>query len=357
MKDVILTVNAGSSNTKIGIYDAGTLNRQGKMQFTSLEAALAHFNETPYRVTSVGHRVVHGGGVYTDPVLATPEVMNTLRAFIPLAPLHQPANLAAIEQCGKLWPNAPQIACFDTAFHHTLNPLERCLPLPQSVTGNEIRRYGFHGLSYQHIASALPSYAGKKARTRVIVAHLGGGASMCAMRGLQSVACSMGFSTLDGLMMGTRSGAIDPGVIFHLVEQKNMPLKEVEHLLYHDSGLKGVSGISDDIRELERHSNPQGRQAIELYCYLAAKQLYALMPALGGLDLLVFTGGIGEHSSLVRANICHYLRWTGLRMSNKRNKLHARIISTPNSKIPVYMLPADEEAVIAEACANYLQPA
>ncbi len=331
MSAVILTCNAGSSNTKLAAFDATSLARTAHAQThneAETEAWLCAAGKPG--IAAIGHRVVHGGGVFTEPTILTPEVIRKLKSFIPLAPLHQPAALKLIEEARGLYPDVPQIACFDTAFHHTFSEMEKRLPLPRRFHEAGMQRYGFHGLSYQHIASALPDVARKKAEGRVIVAHLGGGASACAMKGLKSVASTMGFSTLDGLMMGTRPGALDAGVVLHMLQQQNMTAVEVSDLLYQNTGLKGVSGVSGDMRTLLESTRPEAKEAVELYCYLAAKQIAGLLPALGGLDMLVFTGGIGEHAEPVREQIVSHLRWIG--------------------DFAVYVVPTDEEVVIAEAC-------
>jgi len=262
-------------------------------------------------------------------------VLSGIKDYIPLAPLHQPAALKLIEEAGTLYPKLPQFACFDTAFHHTASPLERRIPLPHWYHNEGIQRYGFHGLSYQHIASVLPGVAGKKATGRVIVAHLGGGSSACAMKNLKSVASTMGFSTLDGLMMGTRPGALDAGIVLHLLKQLDMRLEEVERLLYLESGLLGVSGLSADMHTLLASDKKEAQEAVELYCYLATKQISSLLPSLGGLDVLVFTGGIGENAAPVREKMIELLRWI--------------------SDFEVYVIPTDEELVIAELCRNIIK--
>lgn len=328
---IIVTCNAGSSNTKLAAFDSRTLERKGRAVMhnaTETMEWLCSIGE--FGIEAVGHRVVHGGREFTQPVHISDDVMAKLSTYIPLAPLHQPAALKLIGEVRTLYPHAKQIACFDTAFHHTMPDVERRLPLPIRYHEKGIQRYGFHGLSYQHIATALPGLAGAKAKGRVIVAHLGGGSSACAMKELKSVASTMGFSTLDGLMMGTRTGALDAGVVPYLLGYMGMKLEEVERVLYLESGLRGVSGISADMRDLLASDKPQAHEAVELYCYLAAKQVSGLLPALGGLDALVFTGGIGENIMVVRERITGLLRWAG--------------------DFPVYVIPADEELVIAESC-------
>ena len=328
---IILTCNAGSVNTRLAAFDAVTLAPKGHTtSHNAAEAAEWLSSVGTEGVVAIGHRVVHGGLEFTAPVVITDAVLTKLKALIPLAPLHQPAALKLIEQARALYPNVPHIACFDTAFHHTIPEVERRFALPGKFYDEGIMRYGFHGLSYQHVADVLHDFPQKISKGRVIVAHLGGGSSACAMKNLQSVDCTTGFSTLDGLMMGTRCGALDPGVLLYLLTEKHMSVPEVSDLLYHDSGLKGVSGISDDMKELTASKSPAAHEAVELYCNLAAKEIATLLPALGGLDALVFTGGIGENAASVRDRIIDLLLWVG--------------------KFEVYIIPTDEEAVIAKAC-------
>ena len=330
---IILTCNAGSSNTKMAALDSKTMERKGHAIIRNNAAEMTELlcSIGSLGIKAIGHRVVHGGREFTHPVHITNEVLAKLKSYAPLAPLHQPAAIKLIEEVQKLYPDIPNIACFDTAFHHTLPDVERRLPLPQKYHDEGIMRYGFHGLSYQHIADVLPEFAGKKlAHGRVIVAHLGGGSSACAMKDLKSVASTMGFSTLDGLMMGTRCGALDAGVVLHLLAEKKMSAQEITELLYHQSGLKGASGISGDMQELLESKSVAAQDAVELYCHLAAKQIAGLLPSIGGLDALVFTGGIGENATNVRERIADLLRFLG--------------------EFPVYVIPTDEELVIAEHC-------
>jgi acetate kinase len=278
-------------------------------------------------VSAIGHRVVHGGRDFTKATRITPDVLETLKSLIPLAPLHQPASIKLIEEAQELYPKAAHTACFDTAFHHTMPDLQRRFALPQKFHDEGIMRYGFHGLSYQHIADVMPDELKDK---RVIVAHLGGGASACAMHNGKSVASTMGFSTLDGLMMGTRCGVLDPGVLLYLLEEKKMSTAQLSDLLYHESGLKGVSGISGDMQELLESKTLAAHRAVTLFCMSAAKEISALIPALGGLDALIFTGGIGEHAESVRNKITALLHWVG--------------------DIAIHTIPTDEELVMAQAC-------
>lgn len=328
---VILTCNAGSTNTKLAVFDLQTLECKQRSVSHDISQMLEWISAIGADgIAAIGHRVVHGGHSFTHPVSINDVVLQTMRSYIPLAPLHQPAAITLIEKVQRLYPQTPQIACFDTAFHHTIPAIERRLPLPRHYYSKNMQRYGFHGLSYQYIADVLPNYAGKAAHERVVVAHLGGGSSACAMKNLQSVATTMGFSTLDGLMMGTRCGALDPGVIFYLQEQEGMSTDALTNLLYYESGLLGVSGISGDMRILLASDKPQAQQAIELYCYLAAKQIASLLPAIQGLDVLVFTGGVGESAVTIRNRITELLRWAG--------------------NFQVYVVPTDEEHILAKAC-------
>ena len=331
MTALILTCNAGSNNTKLAAFNAKTLERVAHASVHSADEAIA-WCKKHRDVVAIGHRVVHGGQAFTKPAKITDEVFKTLTTLIPLAPLHQPAALKLIKATQTQYPDIIHMACFDTAFHHTIPQSARRLPLPQTYHDQGLMRYGFHGLSYQHIADILPEYAKGKAIGRVITAHLGGGASACAMKDLQSMDSTMGFSTLEGLMMGTRCGALDPGVLLYLQQTNGMTVSALSDLLYHHSGLKGVSNISDDMRELLQSKDASAAQAIELYCTLAAKQIAGLLPAIGGLDALVFTGGIGENAQEVREKITARLRWV--------------------SDFDVYVIPANEELVMAKACQN-----
>ena len=334
MTSLILTCNAGSNNTKLAVFNAATLER---IDHTSVHsgADAAAWLKGKENVVAVAHRVVHGGLAFTHPERITTEVLNQLKGFIPLAPLHQPAAITLIEAAQKLYPDIPHIACFDTAFHHTVPESSRRLPLPRKYHADGILRYGFHGLSYQHIVDVLPNVAGTLAQGRIIAVHLGGGASACAMKNLQSVDSTMGFSTLDGLMMGTRPGAIDAGVLLHLLLEKKLTAQDLSDLLYHEAGLKGVSGISDNMKDLLASAEPAAHEAVDLYCTLAAKQIAGLASILGGLDALVFTGGIGENAAPVRDKITPLLRWIG--------------------DFAVYVIPTDEERVMVEACKSMLK--
>lgn len=298
----------------------------------------------------VGHRVVHGGRTFGQPVRITDAILDELETLVPLAPLHQPHNLSAIHAVANWRPDLAQIACFDTGFHRTQDRLATLFALPRALSDEGVIRYGFHGLSYDYMARVLPEQIGAKADGRVIVAHLGNGASMCAMQNRKSVATSMGFTALDGLMMGRRCGALDPGVVLYLLQSKGMDAAQIETLLYKNSGLLGVSGISNNMKVLEDSDAPTAREAIDLYAYRAASTLAGLVPALGGLDALVFTAGIGENSSCIRRAICDRLQWLGIKIDASANDVNAIKISTETSAVDVLVLPTNEEAVIADAC-------
>lgn len=297
----------------------------------------------------IGHRVVHGGQTHAGPVRITPEVLADLTALVPLAPLHQPFSLSCIKACTAWAADLPQVACFDTSFHRSQPRLHQLFALPQRLTDEGILRYGFHGLSYDHIASILPAHLGARAEGRIVVAHLGNGASACAVLGRQSQATSTGFTALDGLMMGERCGALDPGVILHLIQQRGMSAAEVETLLYKRSGLLGVSGLSSDMHVLEASPAAAAALAIDLFCHRAACEIAALLPAIGGLDALVFTAGIGENSARVRAGICARLGWLGLDLDPASNAAGQGVISRPASPVTALVLPTDEERPIARA--------
>lgn len=298
-------------------------------------------------IAAAGHRVVHGGVRYAAPVLLAPDVLDWLEALVPLAPLHQPHNLAAIRALGGLRPGLPQVACFDTGFHTTQPPLAQAFALPYALTEGGIKRYGFHGLSYEYIASVLPDYLGDAADGRVIVAHLGAGASMCAMRERRSVATTMGFTALEGLPMGTRTGALDPGVILHLMSERGMSLGAVTELLYKKSGLLGMSGVSSDMRDLLASPAPRAAHAIDVFVYRVAREIGSLAAALGGLDALVFTGGIGEHAAPIRARICRDAEWLGVRLDAAANTRGGPRISPDGSRASAWVIPTDEELIIA----------
>jgi acetate kinase len=295
----------------------------------------------------VGHRVVHGGTVFPGPTIVDGGVLDALRALAPLAPLHQWQNIAAIEAIADALPGVPQVACFDTSFHRGKPAVAELVPLPKAVRDAGVQRYGFHGLSCEYVASILPRVAPALADARVIVAHLGSGASMCAMRGGRSVDTSFGFTAADGLCMSTRPGSVDPGVVLYLFQALRLSVREVEDVLYRRSGLLGISGTSSDMRELLRSTAPAARLAVDYFVYRAAKELGALSAALGGLDGLVFTGGIGEHSPEIRRRIAESSAWLGLDLDAAANEAHGPCISRGGSRVSAWVVPADEELMIA----------
>jgi acetate kinase len=296
---------------------------------------------------AVGHRVVHGGQHYTAPVLIDTKVLTDLETLVPLAPLHQPHSLNAIRAFQAIMPTLPQVACFDTAFHRTQPIIAQRFALPRHFFDEGIRHYGFHGLSYEYIVSVLARLDPALADARIIVAHLGSGASLCAIHEGRSVATTMGFSPLDGLVMGTRCGNLDPGVLLYLMDHYGMGAHALEQLLYHESGLLGVSGISDDMRLLLASDDPHAQEAIDLFVYRIGREIGSLVAALGGLDALVFTAGIGEHSSMVRKKVCQQAAWLGLDLDDPANEAGNTRISSPNSKIAVWVVPTDENLIIA----------
>jgi acetate kinase len=366
----ILVINTGSSSIKYSLFSNQDKNKLSliynskieNLKETDYESGLqAIFKNLEnylknYNLTAVGHRIVHGGKDFFSPVKITPESINKISALIPLAPLHLPHEIEAIKIIAKLYPQLIQIACFDTAFHCSQANLAKLFALPQAYTDQGIIRYGFHGISYEYIASVFAEKIGNTGTGKVIVAHLGNGASMCAISQGKSVATSMGFTALEGLMMGTRCGSIDPGVILYLLQEKNLSLLEITKLLYQQSGLLGISGISSDMRELELNlntnknniNNKKSKLAIELFCYRASLMFGSLYAALGGCDAIVFTAGIGENSSLVRKQICDNLKCFGLEIDDNANLEHKTIISHPNSKALISIIPTNEEYMIAK---------
>ena len=297
---------------------------------------------------AVGHRVVHGGPEYDGPVLIDHGVIARLERLSALAPLHQPHNLAPIRSILANFPSLPQVACFDTAFHRDHDDVADCYAIPRQLHEEGVRRYGFHGLSYEYIAKTLPSVAPEIAKSRVIVAHLGSGASMCALYGGKSVESTMGFTALDGLPMGTRTGQIDPGVLLYLMSAKGLSPAELQDFLYRDCGLKGLSGVSNDMRELQDSSDVRAVFAVDYFVYRVALHAGMLAAALQGLDAFVFTAGIGEHSVGIRARIAERLEWLGLSLDPVGNASHASLISRPDSRVPIYIVPTDEELMIAQ---------
>jgi len=385
MTDCIVVLNCGSSSIKFAMFDAtlrplprvpmwsGKVEGIGTDHPTATEAgtptqALALDSAQPYhaalmhirrrvehrldgrRLMAVAHRVVHGGSKYFAPVRVNADVLSDLRSYIPLAPLHQPFALEAIEALLSDLPDVPQVACFDTAFHRTLPQVETMLPLPYTAWERGLRRYGFHGLSYEYMSIALQERHGDIALGRTIVAHLGSGASLCAMHGLKSVATTMGFSALDGLMMGTRCGALDPGAVLYMMETEHLSPPQVGHVLYHESGLLGVSGLSSDPRDIIAHEadNPRAQAALALYVRRIVREIGALVAVLGGLDFLVFTAGIGEHNAVLRERIVGGLGYLGANLDDEANQAHAAVISSSASRIRVAVEPTNEEWVAAQ---------
>ena len=374
MNDAILVLNAGSSSIKFSLY-AESVVASGQMagiytepRFvapgaekkwpagTKLghEGALAHIVEwlkaahgRDYRVAAVGHRVVHGGADYAAPVRVDAEVLAKLERYVPLAPLHQPHNLAPIRALLERSPALPQVACFDTAMHRSNPPLAQMFALPMELTEAGVRRYGFHGLSYEYIASALPELDPRAARGKTVVLHLGNGASMCALQAGRSVASTMGFTAVDGLPMGTRCGALDPGVILYLMDQRGMDARAVEKLIYQQSGLLGVSGVSSDMRALLESAEPRAKLAVDLFVYRIGRELGSLAGALGGLDALVFTAGIGERAAPVRERICRQAAWLGVELDAQANAKHGPRISSASSRVAAWVIPTNEELMIA----------
>jgi acetate kinase len=384
MDDFTLVLNAGSSSLKFCVYrrregSGWMLDARGQAEgvgtvpkfsardasgaaiakdtldpaIRDVPAALEHLalwlrgRYGPARVLGVGHRVVHGGAKYPGPVVVTPQVIDDLRALIPLAPLHQPYNLAAIDAVAARMPGVPQVACFDTSFHHGQSAVVQLIPLPAEIRNQGVRRYGFHGLSYEYIASVLPEVAPDIAEGRLIVAHLGSGASLCAMRGRRSVDSTLGFTALDGLCMGTRPGAVDPGVILYLFQKLGLDASQVEALLYKKSGLLAISGISNDMRDLLGNADPAAQLAVDYFVYRAAKEIGALTAVLGGLDGIVFTAGIGENSAVIRDRICRASSWLGLDLDPEANERNGPCISRPGSRVSAWVIPTNEELMIA----------
>ena len=305
-------------------------------------------------VVGVGHRVVHGGARFTGPTLVTPDVIRELHALEPLAPLHQPYNVAAIETVAERMPGVPQVACFDTSFHRGQPVVAEVVPLPRDICRDGVQRYGFHGLSYEYIASVLPQAAPSIAGGRVIVAHLGSGASLCAMKNRRSVDSTLGFTALDGLCMGTRPGAVDPGVILYLFQTLGLSAKDVETILYKKSGLLGISGISNDMRDLLASAEPGARLAVDYFVYRVAKEIGALTAVLGGLDGLVFTAGIGENAPEVRRRIAEASAWLGLDLDPDANQRGDGRISREGSRVSAWVIPTNEELMIARHTAVVL---
>ena len=385
MPDSVLVINAGSSSIKFALYEASA-DRPGARLLRGqianiggralLEASDAHGESlagTPRflpavadhdraldhllnwlaretqgaRILAAGHRVVHGGAKYAGSIRIDPQVLDELQSLIPIARLHQPYEIDAIRALQAQHPDLCQVACFDTAFHRTLPDVAQRFALPRSISETGVRRYGFHGLSYTYIAEELRRSHAPCAEARVIVAHLGSGSSLCAMLGGRSVATTMGFTVLDGLMMGTRSGSLDPGVVLYLMQERGMSAEAVSEMLYRRSGLLGVSGLSANMAELLASPPPHAREAVDSYVYSVVKETGALAACLGGIDSLVFTAGIGERAAVVRGRICRELGWLGIEIDPRANETHERCISLPASRVQVWVIPTDEESIIA----------
>jgi acetate kinase len=383
MTDTILVLNAGSSSIKFSLFadrgadlaalaggqveaiynaphfvakdaDGRSLSEHRWDAALDHDGALVHILDwlrdtqaAGQRLAAVGHRVVHGGTEFGAPVRLDAAVVEKLQKFVPLAPLHQPHNLGPIRTLLARAPALPQVACFDTAMHRTNPPLAQMFALPQELSDAGVRRYGFHGLSYEYIASVLPGIDADAARGRTVVLHLGNGASMCALQGGRSVASTMGFTAVDGLPMGTRCGAIDPGVMLYLMDERGMDARAIEKLIYHQSGLLGVSGVSSDMRVLLDSAEPRAKLAIELFCYRIGRELGSLAAALGGLDALVFTAGIGERAAPVREMVCRAAAWLGVELDEAANAAHGPRISRDGSRTRAWVIPTNEELMIA----------
>lgn len=375
MSELVLAINAGSSSLKFAVHETGDGNRcidSGKLQGigtgevslnderggetllpgvkdheTALDWLLQRLSSQgeTRKLVAVGHRVVHGGLNYHTAVRVDPETREALGKLIPLAPLHQPHNLTAIDALARLRPDLPQVACFDTAFHHGQAATARQYALPREITAAGVVAYGFHGLSYEYIASILPEHCGEMP-ARTIVAHLGNGTSLCALKDGRSVATTMGFTPLDGVPMGTRPGHLDPGVVIYLQRHMGLSLDEVEEMLYHRSGLLGVSGISSDMRSLLASERLEAREAVDMFVYQLSRHIGSLAAALGGLDALVFTGGIGEHSATIRQRVCEQAAWLGVSCDKAANHSGLGRIDAQSGMVSVWVIPTDEESVI-----------
>ncbi|RSV14790.1 acetate/propionate family kinase [Sphingomonas sp. ABOLG] len=386
MNQTVLVLNAGSSSLKFAIYARGEPLRllakgaasrlgepdarlrvkrgdevmadcplAGPISVTvAAEAVFAWLDHAGLLagVEAVGHRIVHGGGGYVDPVILDEGVLQALRRLTPLAPLHQPYNLDIVEFAGERVPQAPQVGCFDTAFHATRPWLERLYALPRELISQGLVAYGFHGLSYDYVAGVLKARDPHHAGGRAIVAHLGSGASLCAMSAGRSVATTMGFSALDGLVMSSRCGSLDPGIILYLLQDRGMSADDVSAMLYQRSGLLGVSGISGDMATLLTLADPHAVEAVELFVYRVAREIGSLVAALGGLDTLVFTAGIGENAPEIRAKICAAAAWLGLSLDPPRNRAGDEVVSSEGSAVEVLVIPTDEELAVAKAAAH-----
>ncbi|MFL6304314.1 MAG: acetate/propionate family kinase [Candidatus Sulfotelmatobacter sp.] len=343
----------GTEGKVLAANDLSTDVRDGRAAIGAL-ASWLRSNYGRARVLGVGHRVVHGGTTYAQPKIVTPKVLADLYELVPFAPLHQPHNLAAIQAVFEHLPDVPQVACFDTGFHMGRPHIAGLIPLPMSIRKTGLQRYGFHGLSYEYVTSTLAEIAPEIATRRTIIAHLGSGASLCAVDGGKSVDTSMGFTALDGLCMGTRPGSMDPGAVLYLFQTLGLSVKEIEDILYKKSGLLGISGISNDMRDLLASTTPEARLAVDYFVYRAAKEIGALVAVLRGIDGLVFTAGIGENSPEVRRRICEACSWLGLELDLTANTTGELRISTPRSKVSTWVVPTNEELMIARHTGSLL---
>ncbi|NEV02641.1 acetate/propionate family kinase [Bradyrhizobium uaiense] len=392
MSDSVLVLNAGSSSIKLGLFDIASAepmlqckglldehekaprvvvsDASGKQLFTKRRASGTSGNSDLFsdmlawtdeyladgRLAAVGHRIVHGGQTFSTPVVIAGQTLATLEALTPLAPLHQPRCLAPVRAILSLQSELTQIACFDTAFHHGLTPPANRFAIPRQFGERGIRRYGFHGLSFEYVASQIAAIAPQVADKRVVVAHLGNGASLCALRNGKSVDTTMGLTPLDGLVMGTRCGTIDPGVLLYLMQAEKMSVEDVQHLLYEGSGLLGVSGVSADMRALLASHEPAAREAIDLFTFRVAAEVAVMANTLAGLDGLVFTGGIGEHAAEIRQRICDRLSWLGVSIDPAANARGEQRIAVKSSPVDVLVIPTNEEITIARHCRSLLVP-
>ncbi|MGL4236078.1 acetate/propionate family kinase [Tabrizicola sp.] len=380
MTRAVLTLNAGSSSLKVSLFpengetplatgladrigpegvlklkDAsgtpiettGDLTNHAGAMAAVIDGFRAHFSDLD--LVAIGHRVVHGGADRDAPATVTDDLLADLERLSPFAPLHQPHNLAGIRAAMAAFPGVPQVTCFDTAFHRNQPFVNDTFALPREMYAEGVRRYGFHGLSYDYIAGELARTAPQLAEGRVVVAHLGNGASMCGITNGRSISSTMGFSALDGLPMGTRCGQVDPGVLLYLMDQKGMTATEISDLLYKKSGLLGLSGLSNDMRTLEAAGTPEAMQAIDYFVFRCQRELGAMAAALSGIDAVVFCGGIGENSRLIRARICERLDWMGIEIDHARNAANERVISSDIARTTVMVIPTNEELVIARA--------
>ncbi|WGS01695.1 acetate/propionate family kinase [Bradyrhizobium sp. ISRA443] len=390
MSDSVLVLNAGSSSVKFGLFDIapvepelkckGLLDEQeqvprvvvsdasGHQLFEKRRASGAAKDNGLFadilawiedylangRLAAVGHRIVHGGRDFSGPVVITEQTLAALDALTPLAPLHQPRCLAPVRAVQSLQPELTQIACFDTAFHHGLTPPASRFAIPRNLEARGIRRYGFHGLSFEYVAGRLAAIAPQWAGKRVVVAHLGNGASLCALHRGKSVDTTMGLTPLDGLVMGTRCGTIDPGVLLYLLQEEKMSADEVQHLLYEKSGLLGISGVSADMRALLASREAAAREAVDLFTFRVAAEVAVMANTLAGLDGLVFTGGIGEHAAEIRQQVCERLAWLGVRLDAAANAKAQPRIAAADSGVDVLIVPTSEESSIARHCAALL---